>query len=844
MRRILVCALLVAGCSNSTKLGPNDVELTINTRATAVNDQDLATVTALELTLSGSQNDHTRYDLTRPFNRAETVIVHLTKPTGDLTIGALARDGMGLVVAFGNTMQTLGGSDPHVIDVDLQPPASGTHAPSAVSITPSQSIQVFGNQSVALTASSPVSWSVAAGGAGGTIADATVTAMTSYKAPGATGSDQVIAASTIYFGEQASLDIGILTTGVVRYAGLPAGAGTVDGTGNAARIAYPRGLTGDAAGNVYFSEAGSNVVRKLDPSGKVTTLAGRVENNLWADGTGTAAGFVFPWGLDWDEARHVLYVADQRTVRKLDVSSGAVTTIAGDDTMAGIMDGTGSAAHFWNIWGAAYANNHLYVAEVNGNCIRDVDVTTGAVTTIVGSAFMAGYVDGAGTTARFSFPTSLALNGNTLYVGDSQNSLIRAVDLGTKMVSTLAGKQGVRGNTDGPKGTGTLSYPDQLTYDGAGFLYMANGRKIDVSNGTLTTNFPPNTENYPIQSLAFTPDGKLWQGTSTSVATINPANWQTTVVAGVKMSFNDYAPVDGTRWQAKFADPIGIAAAPDGTLVVQEGDGLRRIDPTTDTVTKIFTTNSSYFGGGGNLTVASDGTIYMVANSAVYSLLPSESYSQIHLLAGTGGFGYKDGAAAQAVFGNPNDLALVGKVLYLADSGNNVIRALDLNAGMVSTFAGTANMGGLVDMPGAAARFNSPQGIISDGAGNLYVASNNAVRKIVIAGVVVSTVAGGDPPGTGDGTGTAAKFNLPAKLLLDAQKQNLFVSDQKGTAIRKVTLPGGVVTTVAGMPGKPVLAPGPLPATINEPGALAFLPSGDLLVVVNHEQSLVEIRLP
>src|SRR6185369_16855088 len=146
----------------------------------------------------------------------------------------------------------------------------------------------------------------------------------------------------------------------------------------------------------------------------------------------------------------------------------------------------------------------------------------------------------------------------------------------------------------------------------------------------------------------------------------------------------------------------------------------------------------------------------------------------------------------------------------------------DLDAGMVTTFAGTANMGGLVDMPGAAARFNGPQGITYDGSGVLYVASNNA--------------------GTGDGNGTAAKFNFPIKLRLDPQKQNLYVADMKGTSIRKVNVASGEVTTVAGAPGKVVLTPGALPASINEPVSLAFMPSGDLLVVVQHEEALVQIR--
>jgi sugar lactone lactonase YvrE len=837
MRRLLLCALVVAGCGGSNGLGANDVELTINTRAAAVNDQDLATVTALELTLSGSQNDHTRYDLTRPFNRAETLVVHLTKSTGDLTIAVLARDANGLVVALGFQKQTLSGNDPHVIDVDLEAPPSGTHAPSAISISPSSSLQIFSKQTVAFTASAPVTWSVTAGGAGGTIDDTGL-----YTAPAGAGSDEVTAVSPLYFGQQASINIDVLTSGALRYAGLPAGSGTVDGAGPAARISYPRSIVIDNANNVYFTET-TNVVRKMDANGNVTTIAGGVENGNYADGTGSAAGFVSPWGIAWDQARNALYVADVRTIRKLDLATNAVTTIAGANNMSGGMDGTGSGAQFWNVWGLAYANDHIYAVEPNGNTIRDIDVTTGVVATVVGSAFMSGYVDGAGTTARLNNPLSEALDGQGhLYIAEFNNALIRSFDIGSKMVSTLTGRQGIQGNVNGPKGTATINYPIIMAY-GSGALYL-DGRRVNVSDGSIVDLHQPGVDGFPTDSIAFAPDGKLWAATDTALATIDPAKWQFTVVAGVRESFNDLQRVDGSRWVARFNQPQSVAAAPDGTLLVLDGEGLRRIDPTTDTVKTIFVA-PSYLGGPAGITIAGDGTVYLAWSGAIYSLSPSESYSQMHLVTGVPGtYAFKDGPLLQAQFANPTDIAVVGKVLYVADTGNNIIRAVDLNAGMVSTFAGTANMGGLVDMPGAAARFNGPQGITYDGSGVLYVASNNAVRKIVISGAVVSTLAGGDISGTGDGTGTAAKFNFPAKLRLDPQKQNLYVADMKGTAIRKVNVASGAVTTVAGTPGKVVLTPGALPASINEPVSLAFMPSGDLLVVVQHEQSLVQIRLP
>ncbi|MCU1280278.1 MAG: hypothetical protein JWM53_3824, partial [bacterium] len=314
------------------------------------------------------------------------------------------------------------------------------------------------------------------------------------------------------------------------------------------------------------------------------------------------------------------------------------------------------------------------------------------------------------------------------------------------------------------------------------------------------------------------------------------------VGAGVFQSYDDINRVDGSRWLARFNGSAGICNAPDGSLLIRDAFSVRGVDLAADTIKSLFVT-TSYMGGPQNLAAGADGTIYVPYNSSIYRLLPSESYSTLHNLAGSDS-GYADGTLAQAKFTCPQDVAVIGKVVYVADGCNNVIRAIDLNAGMVSTLAGTVNMGGLVDMPGAAARFNFPQGLATDGVGTLYVASNNAVRKIVVAGAVVSTVAGGDTSGFADGTGMAAKFSAPIRLALDPAKQNLYVSDMKNTAIRKVTLAGGVVTTVAGGVGKVVVTPGALPGSINEPGAITVAPSGELFVVIPHEESILQIRLP
>jgi sugar lactone lactonase YvrE len=162
--------------------------------------------------------------------------------------------------------------------------------------------------------------------------------------------------------------------------------------------------------------------------------------------------------------------------------------------------------------------------------------------------------------------------------------------------------------------------------------------------------------------------------------------------------------------------------------------------------------------------------------------------------------GYADGTGAVAKFNTPFGVATdsAGNV-YVADLLNSVIRKIT-PAGVVTTFAGLAGSGGEVDGVGAAARFAAPAGIAVDGGGNVYVSdlAGQTIRKILPNGTV-STLAGlANTVGIVDGTGTAARFTQPNSLAVDAGG-NLFVASNNGT-IRKVTSTG-VVTTIAGQAG-------------------------------------------
>lgn len=217
----------------------------------------------------------------------------------------------------------------------------------------------------------------------------------------------------------------------------------------------------------------------------------------------------------------------------------------------------------------------------------------------------------------------------------------------------------------------------------------------------------------------------------------------------------------------------------------------------------------------------------------------------VSTLAGSGSFGSANGIGAVASFKFPTGVAVDGTGnVYVADSFNNKIRKIT-PAGVVSTLAGSiTNTSGNTDGIGTAASFNNPSGIAIDAMGNLYVADtfNHKIRKISAAGLV-STFAGSGAGGSADGTGTAATFSQPNGLAVDASG-NVYIADRNNDEIRKITATG-VVTTLAGSAGN-----GPFPgsadgigiaARFNEPLSLAVDTSGNVYVADSQNHKIRKI---
>jgi len=313
-------------------------------------------------------------------------------------------------------------------------------------------------------------------------------------------------------------------------------AGNTDGTGTSAAFNLPAMLAVDTNRNLYVPDLGNNTIRKITPTGVVTTLAGSTTAGS-LDGTGAAASFNGPNGVAVDTAGNV-YVADtlNNEIRKI-TPAGVVTTLAGSTT-PGSADGTGSAASFNGPTDVAVdGSGNVYVADTLNNEIRKIS-PAGGVTTLAGST-VAGAADGSGAAASFNQLTGLAIDGSgNLYVGDTGNNEIRKVTP-AGVVTTVAGTT-TPGAADGTGSAASFNQPHGVTIDSSGDLYVAD------------------TANNEIRKIP--PSGAVGTAAGTTTA----------------------GSTEGNGSAALFNQPLGITVDVYGNVFVADtqNDKIRKLTPT------------------------------------------------------------------------------------------------------------------------------------------------------------------------------------------------------------------------------------------------------------------------
>ena len=258
--------------------------------------------------------------------------------------------------------------------------------------------------------------------------------------------------------------------------------GDADGINTEARFDSPFGVCIDLNGNVYVADKGNNKIRKITPSGVVTTLAGSTMG--FANGVGSNARFNSPFGICVDLIGNV-YVADygNHKVRKIN-PLGIVTTVAG--STQGYQDGLSTNAKFNYLRGICVdLNGIIYVADYSNQKIRKINLD-GSVVTVAGT--IEGYLNGIGTVAQFNYPSGISVDASgNLYVVEEYNHTVRIIKTSGD-VATYAGTE--PGFLDGPTSIAKFFQPCGIFIDDLEDIYIADqsNQKIRKISKTLSNN--------------------------------------------------------------------------------------------------------------------------------------------------------------------------------------------------------------------------------------------------------------------------------------------------------------------------------------------------------------------
>lgn len=582
-----------------------------------------------------------------------------------------------------------------------------------------------------------------------------------------------------------------------------------------ASLNSPFGLALDSAGNLYIADRLNNRVRRVSPSGLITTVAGTgIAGSSGDGGPAARATLSAPQAVGIDKAGNLLIAGDNR-IRKVN-PSGIITTLAGTGAPGFSGDGGPAVAAALNVpkGMAVDAAGNLYFAEQGNNRVRRISVE-GTISTVAGSGgsgFGNGGYSGDGgpaTSAKLWSPMGVALDAaGNLYIADFSNSVIRKVDV-RGVITTVAGKGMVAfsGNST-PAANASFGGTTDVAVDSSANFYIADrsgGRIVKVDSRNTATTLAGNG------SFKFGGEG----GRSTS-ANLNVPNGVVADGAG-----NVYL-ADSFNHRIRFVNAAGqistVAGAADSTGL---GDG----GPATSARVKI--PFAAALDGAGNMYIADpeDNRVRKVDSRGTITTLAGQ---------GTFGFGGDGGPASAALLDFPTGVAVDSNGnVYIADRENHRIRRVT-PAGIITTVAGSGRIGFAGDGGFAIdASFNLPHGVAVDAAGNIYIADlfNHRIRKVDTSGII-STVAGNGIAGfAGDGgLATSALLNSPQGVAVD-RVRNLYIADTQNHRVRRVN-PSGIITTVAGNGSASFLGDGG-PATdaaLSSPAGLATDATGNLFI--------------
>ena len=612
----------------------------------------------------------------------------------------------------------------------------------------------------------------------------------------------------------------VLTTNFLTVSNLISTVAGMDG--NLFKLSEPGGVAVDGSGNLYIADTGNNIIRKLTTNGVISVFSGNGSSGYSGDGgPATAASLNSPAEVAADGSGNI-YIADtyNSAIRKVS-TNGTITTVAGNGSAG--YSGDGGAATNANLSypsGVVVDNlGNIYIADTFNDRIRKVG-TNGIITTVAGNG-SSGYSGdgGAATSASLYDPFNVAMdNVGDIYIADTYNNAIRKV--GTNGVITTVAGNGT-GDYSGDGGAATnasISDPWGVSLDSFGNLYIADSgneviRKVGT-NGIITTAAGNGSPSY-------SGDG----GPATSASLYNP---------------------------------LGVAVSDSGNLYIADTDnGVVREVNTNNIITTVVGNAGAYSGNGGPATaarlnfpddvlVSGSGVLY-VADTLNNVVREIGTNGIISTVAGNGTAGYSGNgsAATNAELNSLSGIVIDGSGnLYIADTGNNVVRKVVSSTGIITTIAGNGTAGYSGDGSAAtSAELNGVSGLALDGSGNIYIADtgNNVIRKVGVGGMITTVAGNGSGGYSGDGgAATGAELNHPLDVAIDGSG-HLYIADEGNSAVREVS--GGNISTMAGN-GSPGYAGDGSAATgaeLRNPSGVAVDGAGNLYIADTGNSAIREV---
>ena len=567
-------------------------------------------------------------------------------------------------------------------------------------------------------------------------------------------------------------------------------AGSANGQGREASFNFPEGIAVDGDGNVYVSDRDNNKIRKISPTGLVSTLAGTGTAG-YADGPAASANFKTPKGIAVDGDKN-LYVADygNSLIRKIS-AAGEVTTVAGGSSWSNA-DGIKSDASFSSPFSVAIdVNGDIYVGE--SARIRKIS-PNGVVNTVAGNSAGFSGTDGIGTAASFWGPIGICLDyKGSLFIASNLNKKIRKLSL-TGYTASPALPAGLSLNS----GTGQISgTPTGSPEKGNYTITAVNAYGSSSYEIGITVLVSPPGFSYTSNSYSFLKNQAISEMTLSHTGGSIIPYAQVSTLAGQ----NTYGFRDGRGSEAAFNSINAIACDSDGNVYESDDKKIRKITPSGLVTAVSGQSKGGYLDGNAAealyssisaLAFNSKGELYIAETNRIRKLGLDGLVSTV---AGTGVSGNADGVGTAASFKLIKAIAFdKNDNLFIADYGDNKIRKLNVD-GTVSTYAGTG-VWGSKNGSALSAEFNYPDAITADRNGNVFVGEGYSIRIITTDGVVANFAGDGGTGGNKDGVGTSAQFNNISALTY-ANDGNIYVINQAGGYLRRVS-GNAVVTTIAG----------------------------------------------